>query len=165
MRIKDSIPDNTQRSAFTLAEVVMAVFVVALVFGGVLTGYVQATKRAEWSGYSLAAQAAAIQQIEQARSAMWDPVNSKDEITNLNLTGMSYSTPEKAWKGSSTIILDLPISGTNAVWVTNFISVSPITLSSNPLVIIKMLRVDTVWLWRNTTLFTNTLVTYRSPNQ
>ena len=61
--------------AFTLAEVVVAIAIMAFVFGGLISAYVQATRRAEWSGYSLAAQAMAIQQLEQACAGRLGSIN------------------------------------------------------------------------------------------
>ncbi len=143
-------------AGFTLVEVVMSIAVVALAFGTILTAYIQATQRAEWSGYSLAAQALAIQQLEQARSAKWDVLDTPtvDEITNL--------------PPMMTNILDLPISGTNVVIATNFITVSTIMISTNPPVPIHMVRVDTVWAfhWKSVNrLFTNTAANYYAPDR
>jgi prepilin-type N-terminal cleavage/methylation domain-containing protein len=139
--------------AFTLVEVLVCLVVMGLVFAGILTGNTQSSARAEWSGYSLAAQALAVQQVEEFRASYWDtqaqpPV---DQTTNF--------------PASTTNVLDLPIAGTNAVWVTNYTTVSQITLSTNPIVCIKMMTVNTVWLWRGKTLFTNTMVAYRAPDQ
>jgi len=151
--------------AFTLAEVVMAVAIVAIVFGTTLVAYTQSCRRAQWAGFSLAAQALAIQQIEQARSARWDLVTGVNEITNLNLN--SYSYVGGVLTGYSWTNLDLPYSGNNFVRATNFITVNSLTVSSNPLVQLKMVQVNTVWpfVWgTTTTMFTNTLVTYCSPD-
>jgi type II secretory pathway pseudopilin PulG len=68
---------NKRNSGFTLAEVVTAIGIVAMIFGGMMVAYTQATRRAQWSGYSMAAQGLAIQQLEQARSAQWDPCASE----------------------------------------------------------------------------------------
>jgi prepilin-type N-terminal cleavage/methylation domain-containing protein len=161
-----------RNSAFTLAEVVVAVAIIAMVFGGILTAYVQATRRAEWSGYSLAAQALAMQQIEQARSGVWDPSMSpyRNDLTNLTLinrtniggviTGYTWNT------------LDVPVSGTNnSIRATNFVTVRPITpiYAGSPFVQLQlyMVRVDTVWPFaKGKTLryFTNTLSSYFAPD-
>jgi len=115
-------------------------------------GYVQTSYRAEWSGYSLAAQALAIQQLEQARAAVWD--GSQCQITNL--------------VKKTADILDLPISGTNCVWATNYATVTNISLSGVPVsVCVYMVRVDTVWpfRWRGTLrYFTNSIADYYSPD-
>ena len=55
-------PRHRSAGAFTLAEVVISVGIATLVFAGLITGYVQSSYRAEWSGYSIAAQALAVHQ-------------------------------------------------------------------------------------------------------
>jgi hypothetical protein len=137
--------------AFTLAEVVMATAITAVVFGGIVTCHIQSSRRAEWSGYSLAAQALALQQLEQARSAKWDTLTTPavDEITNIAPV--------------TSAILDLPISGTNAVWATNYATVSTVTISATPYVAVHMVEVKTVWPFRRK-LFTNSLADYFAPD-
>lgn len=138
-------------SGFTLAEVVVCVFIMMILFAGIITAYIQGAFRAEWSGYSLAAQAAAIQQLEAAKTAVWDPLQTpiKDEISQLpNVT----SQP-----------LDLPVSGTNTVYVTNYTTV---TLLTNSIYSNYMVKVATVWpfRWRNqTAYYTNTVACYYAP--
>lgn len=137
--------------AFTLLEVVLAIAVTAFVFGGIITAYVQSSRRAEWSGYSLAAHALAMQQLEQARSAKWDiestpPVN---ELTNIPPV--------------TSAVLDLPVSGTNVVWATNYASVSTIAISTNPPVTVQMVEVNTVWPFGGR-LYTNRVADYFAPD-
>jgi len=134
-------------AAFTLAEVVVCVAIVALLFGRIITGYIQGVYRAEWVGYNLAAQALAMQQIEQAKSAKWD--NNVNEFTNL-LT-LTWAT------------LDLPINGTNMVYATNYLTVTPNQISSTPDVFVHMVKVDTVWPYIRkgiTLYYTNTVADY-----
>jgi type II secretory pathway pseudopilin PulG len=134
-------------AAFTLAEVVVCLAIVALLFGGIITGYMQGAYRAEWAGYNLAAQALAMQQIEQAKSAKWD----KDVNEFTNLITMSWA------------VLDLPRSGTNIVYATNYVVVTPNQISSTPDVFVQMVKVDTVWPYiRKGQVFyyTNTLADY-----
>jgi type II secretory pathway pseudopilin PulG len=155
--------------AFTLVEAVMAVAVAAVAFGMIVLCYIQATRRAEWSGYSLAAQSLAIQQLEQARSAVWDPVLGKNEITNLNLSGWSYDGGTRTGRGYSWGTLDLPIAGTNVMTATNFVTVQMIYLNNtmNPPVQVHMVRVDTVWNYsagRIKRPCTNTVCTYLAPD-
>ena len=142
--------------AFTLAEVVIALAIAALVFAGIILAYVQSTRRAEWTGYSLAAQALAVQELEAARSAKWDvqSVPPVDELTNL---------PSMTWS-----VLDLPISGNNVTYATNYISVKTISLSTTPPESVRMVKVDTVWPFakgRATTYFTNTVANYFAPDR
>jgi len=160
--------------AFTLMEVVVSLAIVATIFGGVLLAYIQSARRAEWSGRSLAAQAQAIQQIEQIRSAVWDQQTTsgslgiRDEVQNLVLQN-KVTTSNGLVTGYSWTNLDLPSSGTNYVAATNFVRVQIISnfWPSFPAVTLRMIRVDTVWpcSWNGTNkLFTNTVCTYSSPD-
>jgi hypothetical protein len=123
------------------------------VFAGILAGNTMSANRAEWSGYSLAAQSQAVQRMELVRSASWD----------TSAVPVVDQTP--ALIGTNTGVLDLPINSTNAVLVTNITTITNLTLATNPIVVVKMIRVDSIWNWRQKRLFTNTLVTYRAPDQ
>jgi type II secretory pathway pseudopilin PulG len=155
-------------AGFTLAEVVVSIAIAALLFVGIIGAYIQSGRRAEWSGYSLAAQALAIQQLEQARSAVWDPALTpvKNEITNLNLISWTYANG--VGSGYTTNTLDLPISGTNYVWATNFVSFRLLTnMTGVPGVQVQMIRVDTVWPFfegNATRAYTNTVASYYAPD-
>jgi type II secretory pathway pseudopilin PulG len=127
MDFKAARPMRRQLSAFTLAELVMAIAIVAVILGGMTVAYTQTTRRAQWTGYSLAAQALAIQQLEQARSAVWDPSISKNELTNLNLSSWSYSGGMLT--GYTWTNLDIPISSINAVRATNYVTVRMLYLN------------------------------------
>jgi type II secretory pathway pseudopilin PulG len=150
--------------AFTLAEVVVCLAIASLIFCGVITAYVQSLYRAEWSGLSLAAQAYSIQQLEQAKAAVWD--NTKCQITNLNLTAWSCSN--NVWTGYTTNTLDLPVSGTNCLYATNFVTVSLISNAFNTQITYYMVRVDTVWpfAWNKggNRLYTNTIADLFAPD-
>ena len=61
-----------------------------------------------------------MQQIEQARSAVWDYSINKNELTNLNLRAWTYNATTRVGTGYTTNVLDLPISGTNIVVVDQF---------------------------------------------
>jgi prepilin-type N-terminal cleavage/methylation domain-containing protein len=137
---------------FTLAEVVMAMALIAFVLSAMILGYVAATRRTEWSGYSLAAQALAIQQLEQARSAKWDVLSSPNvcEITNI---------PTTTWAN-----LDIPYSGENFVRATNFATIRQVSLNANPPVSVYLVKVDTVWEFQGR-LQTNTIANYFAPDR
>jgi hypothetical protein len=55
-------------------------------------------------------------------------------------------------------VLDIPRSGTNLVYATNYTTIAVIS-TSPPL---KLVRVDCVWNFMNRGPFTNTTVTYRT---
>ena len=152
---------------FTLTEVVISLAIIALVFGGILMAYVQAARKAEWSGYSLAAQAIGIHQIEQARSAVWDYSIDKNELTNLNLNGWSYNKITRTGKGWTSRVLDIPRSGTNVVVATNFVTVKLLSVTGLTNVHVHMVMVDTVWrfpMGNSTRLFTNQTASYFGPD-
>lgn len=171
MRVKDLAETRRMRgaaSAFTLVEVVMSVAITAVIFGGIIQSNIHLTKRAEWSGQSLAAQALAIQQLEQARSAVWDDTLAKNEMTNLNLVGWTYNASTRVGKGYSWANLDLPIATTNFVRATNYVTVTQLTnVTGVAAVKLQMVRVDTVWSFRGfggTRTYTNSIATYLAPD-
>jgi hypothetical protein len=140
-----------QAAAFTLVEVVMSTVIIMLLFGAIIGGYIQTSYRAEWAGYSLAAQAAAVQQLESAKCAVWDPLQTpvKDEISQLPLVTLT--------------LLDLPVSGTNTVYAT---TTTTVTLLQNGIYSNYFVLVNTVWpfRWKNqTTYYTNTIADYYAP--
>ena len=139
-----------KRAAFTLAEVCISAAIASTVVGAIIYGYVMASTRAEWSALSLAAESLAVQGMEQMRACKYDPkaATPVDQLIAANFP-------------MQTNIMDLPISGTNVVWGTNFFTIT--TSASMPNV--KCLRVDCVWLWHmRGVLFTNTMVSYRGPD-
>lgn len=136
--------------AFTLIEVVISSAIAALMIGACVYGYVLSAQRAEWSAYSLAAASQAMQRLEQARAAKWDPLGFPpvDELVPANF-------PLEA------NILDIPISGTNRVLATNLTTIE--LVSTNPP--LKLIRVDCVWPFTDGSTFTSTVQTYRAPDQ
>ena len=151
MKVRFKNPTHTLRSekAFTIAEVVIAAAIAGICIGGIVYGYVQSAQRVEWSGESLAAQALAIQRLEQTRACKWDTDAGVDQL-------VAASFPVQ------TTIMDLPVSGTNFLIGTNYTTISDIS-TNQPL--LRMIRVDCVWRFKLTgRLFTNTVVTYRSPD-
>ncbi|MEI8045713.1 MAG: hypothetical protein WCL11_30170 [Verrucomicrobiota bacterium] len=154
-------------SGFTLVEVVMSLAIATLLFSGILTAYIQMNRQAEWAGYALAAHSIGTHQIEQARSGVWDYSINKNELTNLNLLAWSYNATTKVGTGYTTSILDLPISGTNIVVVTNFVTVKMLTLTGFTNAQVQMVTVDTVWRFltlRGNRLFTNRTASYFGPD-
>jgi hypothetical protein len=168
MELPGNRPGKPRTAAFTLAEVVMAVAIAALIFGGIIAANVQLTRRAEWSGQSLAAQALAIQQLEQARAAVWDESLTKNELKSLNLSDWSYNTNTGVGKGYSWANLDLPIAGTNYIRATNYVTLTLLTnVAGSANVRIQMVQVDTVWRFLGfgaTRLYTNRIATYYAPD-
>jgi hypothetical protein len=101
----------------------------------------------------LAAESLAMQGIEQARSAKWDP-QAWPVVDDLGAT--NYTQIET---------LDVALSG-SPVYATNYVSVS--TISTSPQ--IRQLRADCVWVLVSrhhgaSGPFTNTAVTLRASDQ
>ena len=155
MRVMDSLGTHRSKgrtAAFTLVEVVMSTFIIMLVFGAIIGAYIQTSYLAEWSGFSIAAQAAAVQQLESAKCAVWDPQQTpvQDEINQLPRV--------------TSTLLDLPVSGTNTVYATNYVTV---TLMQSGVYSNYFVQVNTVWpfRWKNkTTSYTNTIADYYAPD-
>ena len=134
----------------TLIEVVMALTISAIAIGSVVSAYILAARRAERASYTLAANSMAQQRIEQTRAAKWDTSVSPvvDELVNTNF-------PQQ------TIVLDKSVLGTNAVYATVTTAIS--LVSSNPS--LKRIQSSCVWMFMERGPFTNSIVTYRCPDQ
>lgn len=136
--------------AFTLVEALMAMVILGIMVTGVVSGFIQTHRTAEWSSASLAAQSLAMQPIEQARAAKWDPYKSRpvDQLVASNF-------PTTNW------VLDVPISGTNIVYATNRVTITQVS-TDPPL---KEIKVECTWSFFNRGMFTNIVLTYRAPDQ
>ena len=137
-----------RRNGYTLVEVLMSMAVAGILITGLVSGYRQSVRVAEWSGYSLAANSIALQGLERARAAKWDPAGGVDRLQTSYLT----NTVE---------VLDIPSTRTNAVYATNFYSITAVS-AAPPL---KMVRVDCVWRFFDRGLYTNSVSTYRAVDQ
>lgn len=162
------------RSGNSFAEVLMSVVIVAVVFGIIIKAYIISATRAQWTGYSLAAQSLAVQTVEQTRSAVWDIALGKDELMSMNLLSATTNISAQGCytiSGYTTNIMDIPWKGTNYMLATNFVTIQTIYENnySNYQVQLKMIRVDTVWPftgWGNNSLrfYTNSICTYIAPD-
>ena len=152
MQIKNLFHSRSRRAeqGSSLVEACIALAVTAVAVGGSVNGYILTINRAEWSAYSLAAHSLAMQRMEQMRAAKWDTGASPpvDQIITANF-------------GPVANVLDVPISGTNIVYATNYTTIT--TVSVNPP--LKMVRVDCAWPFMQRGIFTNTLISYRAPDQ
>ena len=148
-------------NAFSLIEVLVAVVVLTLVLSGLIYGYVEANRMAEWSSQSLAAMSYASQGMEQMRSAQWDAeeYSTASGQGTTDVLGNNFQT-------NQVDTLDIPTSG-GLISVTNYMTATRYTnslgLTSPPM---KLLVSQVVWTFRLTgQLFTNTIVTLRAPDQ
>lgn len=130
---------------FSLTEVVISLALAGIGVGGVISGYVIGSQRAEWSAYTLAAHSLAAQRIEQVRAARWDTlvIPPVDQLTSANFPVQVAA-------------LNMPTSGTNTTTIT--------VVSTNPP--LRVIKVDCVWPFRmRGVLYTNSIIIYRGPDQ
>jgi membrane-associated PAP2 superfamily phosphatase len=129
-------------------ELVFASAIAALVMAGIFQGYNMASRRAQYSACSLAANSIAMRQMEQCIAASWVPGYG---ATNLLTQTGSYSTN-----------LCLPSALSNVVSCT--VSYTTSQLSTNPPY--AMIQVQCVWtLPSYGGTFTNGFATMRAPNE
>jgi type II secretory pathway pseudopilin PulG len=140
---------RTERGV-TLVEVLVAFVISGLALGGMVSGYIFANTSAEKFALSLAANAQASQMMEQMRSATWD-ISSFPVIDELTASNFP----------NQVVTLELTGNGTNVIYATNFAQIS--TVSSNPP--LRRIRVDTVWNYRGLQVWTNTIESFRAPDQ
>ena len=157
-----------QLAGFVLGEVLVSFGVLMIVFSGLIYGYVQANRMAEWSSMSLAAQSYASQGVEQVRAASWSvwnyPAtygpNGSDQLGPINSTN-SYTT-------NFVDVLDVPSTGspTNSnlsFWVTNNIYVTQYGSGNPPY---RQIRCDSIWKFPLTgQVQTNTAIIIRTSDQ
>lgn len=160
MKIGEATKSNSF-NGFTLIEVIVSLAILGVIMGGVILGYVQANRMAEWSSMSLAAQSYAMEGAEQARAADWrprdwPPTNGPGTMDELPAT--NYTTVD---------IMDIPMKGTPSAsdfssWVTNNISITDV--SANPP--LRQIRSDCIWMFTPSgQLQTNTVILMRAPDQ
>jgi prepilin-type N-terminal cleavage/methylation domain-containing protein len=145
-----AVSERATNRAFTLVEALISMVILGIMVTGVVAGFIQSHRAAEWSAYSLAAQSQAMQSLEQSRAAKWDPTKATpvDDLIPSNFP-------------TRIDILDVPISGTNYVYATNRTTIR--TISTNPL--LKEISVECTWQFLNRGVFTNSILTYRAPDQ
>jgi len=171
-QIKTRPARSAPRLAFTLAEVMVAIVILALVIAGVSYGYEQANRIAAWCSMSQAAQAFAIRGMEAARAAKFNPW---DQWTNSGPDpgGSQVELPPETNGTPSlmiTDVLDIPIKGnplTNfSYYATNYVYVTwyPSNYEIEPPM--EQILSKCVWTFPLTgKRFTNSIVTLRGPDQ
>jgi type II secretory pathway pseudopilin PulG len=151
-------------SAFTLLEVLIGFVIFGLVTTGMIYGYVQSNRTAEWSSQSLAAMSYASQGMEQMRSVQWcaEEFSTGSGQGTTDLLPMT-NQPDGSWGYWTNQVdtLDIPTSG-GLINVTDYLYVT--SISTNPP--LRRIVSQVVWTFRLTgQLFTNTIVTLRAPDQ
>ena len=134
----------------TLVEVVVALAIAGLIVGGIVSGYVYCTTSAVKAELAQAANARAMQRIEEARSARWD-TSSYPVVDELVATNF----PDEI------VTLDLPGTNTSGTSATIRTTIAQASLAP-PL---RKIHVDCIWQFRGDESVTNSIETIRSPDQ
>jgi Tfp pilus assembly protein PilV len=138
-------PKSTQYCrGLSLCEIVISLALTSVSVAAIIDGYVLCAKQAETSALHFAAQAQALERLEQTRAAKWDPSSGRDEVKDFLPT---------------VNLLDVP-SPTVQRFATNITTMTVIS-TAPPL---KAIKVQTIWGW-NGKLYTNAVSTYRGPDQ
>lgn len=120
---------------------------------GLVFGYIQTNRRAQWCSLTLAAQSLASQSVEQARAAKWD-VHAVLPGTG---PGTSDELPPTNYIQVFTNSLLVPATG-EPIKVTNYVSITKV-LNNPP---VRQIRADCVWHSPfSETWVSNTVITYR----
>jgi len=152
----------TSAVGFTLIETLVAFAVFGMVAGGIIFGYIQTNRMAEWSAISLAAQSYAGQGAEQARAAKWEPW-AYPQSTNTD----QWPPGAPRTNAGMNYIFDIPIKGSPdsnnfAFFVTNVVTISNVMLNP-PL---RQITSQVTWTFYLTGKeYTNTVVLLRAPDQ
>ena len=121
------------QAGLTLIEVVVAFAISGLAVGGIVGGYLFCAASAQKSALAQAANARAMERLEQTRAANWDLASNPavDELVATNF-------PDEV------VLLELTGSGAATTYATNLTQISQI--STNPP--LKRIRVDCIWAFR-----------------
>jgi type II secretory pathway pseudopilin PulG len=162
-------------NAFTLVEALFAITVLAISIGGIVYGYSQVDRLAEWSAMSAAAQSYALQGAEQARSAQWNAWNyNTNGSWSEDQTGCPYTNIQQD-------LLDIPMKGnpfatnsggtfTNTLYyATNYVIITQVTNSAGGSVFQANLRqIKSVVYWTfsyNGLPYSNVVITMRASDE
>ncbi len=124
------------RRGFSLVEVMMGMFVISLVFAGVMTGLVAAMRVNKAAADQIAAVQLAQDTISRWRSRVW---------TDIPGSGWNVLQPDGNWMVSATgawTTVDIPCAEFSNNQKTNFYV---LVEASQPVSSVKQLRVTVVW--------------------
>ena len=138
-------------AGMTLAEVVIALAISVMIVAGMVSGYIYCMTSAVKAELAHAANAKAMERLEQTRSAQWD--TSSSSATNQLVATTNF--PDEV------VSLDLP--GTNTAGTAATIRTTIAQISTNPP--LCAVHVDCIWQFKGGGLITNSVETIRAPDQ
>jgi len=144
-----AFPRQSQ-AAMTLVEVIIALAIAGMTVAGVVSGYIYCTASSVKAELAQAANARAVERIEQARSAQWD-VSSWPVVDML----VSSNFPDE--------VVSLDMAGTNSGGTSAIIQTSIAQISTSPQ--LRRIHVDCIWHFQGGAPFTNSIETCRAPDQ
>ena len=134
----------------TLVEVLVSLVITVLMVGGIINGYIYCTTSTVKAELAQAANAQAMQRLEEARSATW---NTSSTLAQDQLVATNF--PDEV------VTLEMP--GTNSVGTSATIQTTIAQISSSPPV--RTIHVDCVWQFGGTAWVTNSIETIRAADQ
>ncbi len=137
----------------TLVEVIVALAIAGLTVGGIVSGYIYCANSAVKAELAQAANARAMQRVEETRSARWD-TSSYPGVDQLLATNF----PDEV------VSLDLPGNNAPGTAATIRTTIAPVSLAplAPPL---RTIHVDCIWQFMGGEWVTNSVETIRSPDQ
>src|SRR5271154_1478993 len=134
----------------TLIEVMVAMAIAVLMVAGIVTGYIYCSTATVKDSLYMAANARAMERLEETQSARWDPSN-----TNITDELVATNFPDK--------IVTLNISGSDPNVISATVNTEISQISSNPP--LREIHVDCIWQFQGGDFITNSIETCRAPNQ
>ncbi len=132
----------------TLIEVVIALALTGLTVAGIVSGYIYCSTSTVKDSLYMAANARAMERLEETRTAQWDPAGGVDQLVASNF-------PDEP-----NVTLDMSPSSSAITTATLTTTISNISLMP-PL---REIHVDCIWLFRGVEPVTNSIETCRAPD-
>jgi hypothetical protein len=140
----------------TLVEVVFSLAIAVLMVAGIVEGYIFCTTSTVKDSLYMAANARAMERLEETRSAVWAPYRAQpvDELVATNF-------PDQ------TVTLDMSGSNSITTFATLKTDISQILPSpASPLAApVRRIHVDCIWQFNGGDFITNSIETCRAPDQ
>jgi prepilin-type N-terminal cleavage/methylation domain-containing protein len=137
------------RAGMTLVEVMMALVITGLTVGGIVDGYIYCMTATTKDALYMAANARALERMEDARAAVWN-TQSYPVVDQLNTTNF----PD--------LVVNLNKSGPDPAVITATVKTTITQISTNPP--LREIHVDCIWNFQGTEVVTNSIETCRAPN-
>jgi prepilin-type N-terminal cleavage/methylation domain-containing protein len=147
---RNAAPPLPGCAGMTLVEVVVALAITTILIGGVVSGYNYCTNASIKAELIQAANAKAMERLEETRSAVWAPNRDVpvDQLISTNFPILSVS-------------LDVPGAVSNGTLAT--IQTTITSLSATPPT--RSIHVDAVWQYLDSEWVTNSVETIRAADQ